>query len=73
MKKFISLVVVLFALLFSGDLQTYVTEMPKLKIESKVYDEVLVEYVRINDQWYKITHYPDGSISVEPVARPPLL
>jgi hypothetical protein len=54
-------------------LQTYLNEKPKLKIESKIYDEVWVEYVQINDQWYKITHYPDGSISVEPVARPPLL
>jgi hypothetical protein len=30
-----------------------------------------VEYVLIGDQWYKITHYIDGSVGVEPVNRPP--
>lgn len=30
-----------------------------------------VEYIMIDGQWYKITHYSDGLIGVVPVAHPP--
>jgi hypothetical protein len=30
-----------------------------------------IEYVYIDGQWYKITHYVDGSTGIEPVQCPP--
>ena len=31
-----------------------------------------VEYICVDSQWFKITHYTDGSIGVTPVNSPPL-
>ena len=36
-----------------------------------VMEDDWVEYIIIDGQWYKITHYSDGAIDVVPVAHPP--
>ena len=71
MKKFILLV--LFFLCFSYTEKFNNISISKI-INSKleyITDEIWIEYVYINNQWYQITHFDDGTIGIVPVECPP--
>jgi hypothetical protein len=50
------------------------TDFDVKSVHSEIYDDdiILIEYIQIDDQWYQITYYSDGSIDITPVALPPI-
>lgn len=75
MKKFLlvfSFIALFFTSAFSyPSINLINTRSAEEKILISVTEIDYIEYLYINEQWYQITHYTDGTIGVMPVQRPP--
>jgi len=71
MKKFFLLVLFVLCFSITGNYNNFsISKTFNEKIEN-LGDDIWIEYVCNDGQWYKITHYPDGTIGTEPVPCPP--
>jgi hypothetical protein len=71
MKKIFLFVLIIFCLSFKGTVKP-LNDNSAFIVSLHCSDEdPWIEYICTDGQWYKITHYPDGSIQTEPIYAPP--
>ena len=75
MKKFIvsflAVVLISFSVLFNFNAALPISSQEIFSINAKIYSDVSwIEYVCVDNQCYRITHYTDGSIGIVQVAHP---
>jgi len=71
MKKIILILFAIFSFSFYGATEESISKQNPVGVFIRQVDDTWVEYVLVGEQWYMITHYPDGSIQVTPVSKPP--
>jgi hypothetical protein len=61
-----------FSVLFNSNAVLSKSSQEIFSVNAKIYSNVSwVEYICVDNQWYRITHYTDGSIGIVPVSHPP--
>ena len=71
MKNLLILVLFVFCFSLAGSMNNYTAGYTRIVSIEDSGDETWVEYVCINNQWYQITHYADGTIGVVPIDHSP--
>ncbi len=60
-----------FSVLFNANAVLSTSSQEIFSVNTKIYSEVSwIEYICVDNQWYRITHYTDGSIGIVQVAHP---
>jgi len=60
-----------FSVLFNSNVVLSTSSQEIFSVNAKIYSNVSwVEYICVDNQWYRITHYTDGSIGIVQVAHP---